>query len=367
MMTMRTVADVISKLPSLEIQTLEAPCYKPKEINIDEVAPIWDGRIFMAVEAMSQHTADAGWQLTLGLQNAGYLLCGNGLTINEQDTPKILQATKPSTVIVQDKREWEGRTAKQSHNKHNMTFYNVGCLKEREDLFKLTVLKDCQQNPEYHRQSADEMGVHGWITYYHPDIVKCVAPYVRKEHCVRTSHSIDPEVVPTYKDRDYSCIISGAFSQVYPLRTKIIKNRNFFRGLHYLPHPGYHSHGCVTPKYLKTLSQYKIAICTSSIYGYTLRKLIESTVCGCRVITDLPIDDKLPIIEENLYRVSTDISMRDLSSVIQMLTDNYDSEYQETLAIEATQYYDYKEVGLRLAQNIETLKENYLFWEPFLR
>ena len=346
---MRTVDDVIRKLSSPYISELVAPDYYPKPSGI---------RIALAVEAMKRHTADAGWQIMLGLKYAGYLLCGTDLTINEQDVSRIIESTNPSTVVIQDKREWEGLTAKQ-RGKESLKFHNITYLKTREDLFKLTVLKDAHQRPEYHKNSADEMGVHGWIIYYHPEIVKRVAPYVRLEHCIRTSHSINSSLIPEFRLDRKGCFVSGAVSIHYPLRRRIIRDRRLLFQTEYLRHPGYQSKGCLTPQYLEQLSRYKISICTSSQYGYTLRKVIESSACGCIVITDLPEDDKLPFIDKNLVRVDPEISMKDLDNLIRSSVKHYDTDKQKKIAEDVKIYYDYKAVGARLAKDIEQLRLNY--------
>jgi len=349
MIQMQIATKVAEKLHSPDLAELPAPNYYPNGNG---------GRIFLAVEAMKRHTADAGWQLTTGLNHAGYLLCGSDLTINEQDVTRIVESTNPGTVVVQDKREWEGKTARQRGNPR-LKFHNIQYLKTREDLFKLTVLKDAHQNPVYHKNSADEMGVHAWIIYYHPTIVKRVAPYIRLEHCIRTSHSIDPIHVPAFNSDRRWCLVSGAVSSVYPLRMKVIKQHRMLPGTNYYRHPGYHSTGCVTPQFLKVLSQYKISICTASQYGYSLRKLIESSACGCKVITDLPEDDKLPIIEDNLVRVPSDISIKELGNVIRDETKSYNSFKQIAISEAVKEYYDFRAVGLRLANNIEQLRLGY--------
>jgi len=346
---LRNVDETTSSLAQPQVQELPAPDYNPVEIH--------NGKIFLAVESMKRHTADAGWQLTTGLDEAGYTLCGSDLTIDEQDVPTILGLTNPSIVIIQDKREWEGKTARQRGNE-KLKFYRVEALKQRDDLFKLTVLKDAQQNPVYHKNSAEEMGVHGWITYYHEDIVKRIAPYIRKEHLVRTSHSLDPIHVPKFRTERRDCVVTGAVSRVYPLRNKIIKNHGQL-GINYFRHPGYHAKGCMTPQFLMMLSKYKVSVCTSSMYGYALRKLIESSACGCVVVTDLPVDDRLPFIEDNLVRVSPNISLDDLKELLRSLCENYDIGKQKKISEDVKIYYDWRNVGKRLANDIETLRLNY--------
>ena len=48
--------------------------------------------------------------------------------------------------------------------------------------------------------------------------------------------------------------------------------------VNYLSHPGYGRSKCFTPEFLKILSIYKVAICTVSIYGYAVRKIVEEAL-----------------------------------------------------------------------------------------
>lgn len=315
----------------------------------------------MAVSAMRNHTADAGWQLQIGLESAGYKLCGPGFDCDYQNTIEIVRRLQPSILIVQDKREWMGLTAGQHRNARSMQFKNIHWLKERNDFFKMTVLKDAQQNPEFHADSANEMCAHGWITYYHPDIVKHVAPYVRKEHLVRTYHSVNAnDVLEFSSDRKNRCIISGAISKAYPLRSALINPAIRLPKTDRKLHPGYHANGCCTPDFLKLLSTYKVAICTSSVYGYSLRKIIEAVCCGCIVITDLPECDQLPIINNELVRVESSFdAIKRIKELIPQLIADYDPERQQEIARRAIEFYDYRSTCKRLAIDIENLRREY--------
>lgn len=327
------------------------------------------GGVGLAVSSMSSHMTDEGWQIFQGLQKAGYVLFGHGLSNPQTDVPEILthpvflpkeasSAPARGVVVVQDKREWD--LCEGDFRDPKARFTGVGVLRHRPDLFKLTILKDAQQRPSYHRESAEEMGVHAWITYYHPDIVCHVAPYVRREHLVRTYHTIDPLLVPRYTaDNRGGCLLSGAVSNAYPLRQRLFSAQSQLHQTMTLRHPGYHRMGAATPEYLKTLSKFKVAICTASVYGYALRKIIEATACGCRVITDLPADEVLPEIDMNLTRVRPDVSIPHVSALIKRLCQTYDPMLQEHMAKKAQIRYDYVHECCRLAQNIENMRGAY--------
>lgn len=347
---------------------LKAPLYSPPSDHHG-----WP-RVGLAVESMRRHMTNEGWELFSGLNHAGYSLCGYSLDGGEAfpehfwsnltNVDRILQEFNPSTVVIQDKREWEGLTADRSRDP-KMRFTNVTALRDRADIFKVTVLKDAHSDAHLHQEAALEAGIHAWIVYYNPDKVKGLAPYVRREHLIRTYHSLDPALVPPFSDKSQGValrqgsIVSGALGRVYPLRTRIVEmvKRGKLPTTAWRHHPGYHRNGCDTPKYLQTLSKFKVAICTASIYDYTLRKIVESTACGCVVVTNLT--ETMPEIDENLRRVPSDISDAGLDNLLSRLEDEYDPEFQQDQARKAQAFYDYRAVGKRLADDIESLRRNY--------
>jgi hypothetical protein len=123
-----------------------------------------------------------------------------------------------------------------------------------------------------------------------------------------------------------------------------------------MQHPGYGRNGCFTPGYIAALGRHKVAVCTSSIYGYALRKIVEATACGCYVLTDLPIDDVMPEIDDNLVRVSPNIPTDDVVDLIRSMIDAWEPERQRHFAEKAQSWYDYRAVGKRLAHDIEQLR-----------
>jgi hypothetical protein len=358
---MMTIQRLLGNLGRPGTQALPCPAYRP------EPNAAYQARVGLAVESMKDHTTNEGWQLFTGLEAGGYELAGHNLATAGKDGSKrtltdvraILRHTDPGTVVVQDQREWDptGRDFRDP----NARFSNIGALAERPDIFKLTVLKDCHQRPDYHRASAEAMGCHAWVVYYHPLIVSHLAPYTRPRHLVRTYHSLDANDVPEYgtDDRKGGCLLSGAVSSAYPLRQRVLQHLGSLHYLTYLKHPGYHRKGCHTPEYLRTLARFRVALCTASRYGYALRKIMEATACGCVVITDLPEDEALPEIDGNLVRVLPDVPMRTLQNLITDCIEDYDPDRQEEYARRAQDYYDYRLVGRRLANDIERLRLSY--------
>lgn len=347
-----TIDDVTARLPSPNIPELPAPPY---------TGPLEDDRprVALAVEAMRRHTSSEGWEIMAGLESAGYLLAGHRLPYGETDVPGILAQKRPGVVFAQDEREWQGMTADRRLDPA-VRFRRIEALRERPDVFVGTILKDAHQRPDFHRASAERMGAHFWVVYYHPQIVKHLAPYVRSEHLIRTYHSVAPENVPPYQHKGRrGCLLSGALSSAYPLRMLLARNLDQLPDADLLKHPGYHQRGAHTPEYLRILSRYKVAICTVSRYAYCLKKIIEATAAGCMVITDLPVTDRLPAIDCNLVRVEPCVRPHHIGQLLAQLYEEYDPERQEWLAHASKTVYDWRAQGVQLALSIEAARRSY--------
>lgn len=352
----RTIAQTVDKLVRPEMRALAKPAYMPRCGG--DVFCTGESHVALAVESMRRHMTSEGWEIMLALEHAGYVLHGHNIGPSLTDVPTILNHENPSVIVMQDKREIDGITADRSMNPA-MRFNNLEALKHRPDVFKLTILKDAQHNPAYHRASMEEIGCHAVIAYYHPVTVAHLAPYVRRENIVRTYHTLDRNLVPPFSAERRGCLISGAVSKVYPLRRRLIDNVKKLPQTNVLRHPGYRRLSCATPEYLQTLSRYKVSICTSSVYGYLLRKVIESTACGCIVVTDLPTDERLPEIDGNLVRVHPNISVDDMTELLALKLNTYDPALQESYSRLAMAYYDYRVMGVKLANDIEAMRKGY--------
>jgi hypothetical protein len=346
---MRSLADVLRDNPAPQIDQLPAPSYERRDTGL---------HVALAVEDMARHMTDEGWQIMLGLERAGYALSGFNLPAGETDVRAILRRYNPPVCVVQDKREWDIK--RQDFREHRARFYNVGELRNRPDIFKVTILKDAYLNPEYHRGSAEEMGVHAWVVYYHPLIVAQLAPYVRPYHLIRTYHSLDPAHVPPYNPMyRRGCLFSGAVSSAYPERIHIRSMLKFLPAVEELPHPGYHNKGCQTPAYIDQLTRFKAAFCTTSRWGYALRKIVEATAAGCVVITDLPTQETMPYIDDNLVRIDPDVPPKELYRILEEIYDTYDPARQGYFSCLAVQHYSYEILGLKLAADIDSLRGTY--------
>ncbi len=345
-----TVAERIASLPVAPMASLPAPDF----CGPNNLGP----RVFCGLESFSRHMTDEGHQLQQGLAGAGYELWGRHFDNDESDVAKILAATLPSVVIMQDKREWDVRNG--CCLDPGVGFENSAVLQCDPSIFRLTICKDAHMDPQYHREASAEIGAHAWISYYHPDLVHHLAPWTRRQHIIRTWHSIDPGKIPEFKPAEQRkrAILSGAISGLYPWRQLLAANHEMLE-IDMLRHPGYHSRGSHTTRYLDFINGYKVAICTSSMFGYSLRKLVESIACGCVVITDLPPDDALPEIDESLIRVSPSTPLAELREIVDSTEASYSEEKQRHFAARAAAFYDYRRRGWELAAKIEEMRRQY--------
>ena len=348
---MDTLQDVVNRLPRGKGSPLKAPARTP-------AAQPGSLRLALAVASMRQHMTDEGWQIMDGLRHAGYTLAGYGLPLPETNVQNLLREMRPATVLMQDKREWDVQPG--NFRDGNAKFKKVWCLAERPEIFKLTIVKDAHHNPGYHAQSAADIGCHAWVTYYATPVVTHLAPYIRPHHVVRTYHTLDPACVPPYTPHGrVGCLLSGAVSAAYPLRIRLVNGLDKLPDTFLLRHPGYHRRGCATPEFLQMLSRFKVAICTASVFGYALRKIMEATACGCVVVTDLPQDEVLPEIDGNLVRVPHGSSVEYVAGVVRRLSDDYVPERQAHYAKLALARYDYRVETARLADCIEQMRLTY--------
>lgn len=345
---MRTIESIL--------QTLPRP-YSPTRLPQPPYHGTSDVGVVLGVESMKRHTTDEGWQIQAALHSSGYKLAGYHLPVNNTEVPQIVEEVRPGVVVVQDKREWD--VSPGDFREQNARFHEVQILQQYPEIFKATILKDAHQNPRYHAESAREIACHAWIVYYNPAVVCHLAPYVRPQHLIRTWHTLDKNLVPPFTEDRQDVFLSGAVSGAYPFRSILVNNLNKLYNTFYLKHPGYGVRGCYTTSYLKQLSQFKVSICTCSKYGYALRKMIESTACGCIVVTDLPKEEVLPEIDGNLVRISPDIPIPALNDLLKHLCTTYNPEIQKDFAEKAKQFYDYRAEGSRLVSAIERMRQNY--------
>jgi hypothetical protein len=355
-MRLRTVSDVIANLPVDPLPTIPKPSYEYSNR---------DNRIALAVESFARHMTDEGHQLQCGWEQNQYQLFGHGYPEprNRTNVESILETENPSVCIVQDRREWDSNRT--SCFVKQAEFKNCRFLRFRDDVFRVTVCKDAHSDAVWSKRFHENISAHAWLIYYHPRIACHLASWLRPEHCIRVYHSVDRDDVPEFSaDNRRGILLSGAIDlQIYPLRWAL---RSYWRrnnrnesGVTLRSHPGYNARGSHTPQFLRDLSTFKVSICTSSIFGYSLRKIIESVACGCVTVTNLPIDDVLPEIDDALVRIPNDMPAAEVFNLCRRLELEYDADLRREFARRALEFYDWRASGRRMCNEIESLRKNY--------
>lgn len=301
----------------------------------------------------ARHVTDEGEQLQRGLEHAGFTLAGAGYGDGCKDVPTLLERHAPDVVFVQDARDWDPNS--KGAFRKDIGFDRIEALADYEGAV-VAVCKDAGSVIDYQRAFAKKIDADAVVIYYHPESVLRVSPWLSDYPLIRTYHSIDTGYAKTLpmNGRRIRGVVTGAISDVYPLRRLAFKLAPAL-GIDTVKHPGYGNRGCRTQAYLRMLTGYRVHVATASRYGFALRKIIESVVCGCTPVTDLPEYDVLPEIDGALVRVRTGASSLELADAI----DKADSEwnYGERMewAEKAIAYYDYRVQGLRLAIEMERM------------
>lgn len=299
--------------------------------------------IVLANSDYRNHMTNEGDQLQEGLRLSGWKLCGYGYD-GMTDVRKILNKYYPEDVFVQDVRDWHRDSPGCFDSR--VSYTNYECLK-----YSIGVAKDCGSVIDFQREMFERMHVTTLVHYYHYDSIIRYMPFLKDYKLVRTYHTVDRDRVPEVKDRRKKCIVSGAVSNVYPLRQRVI-DHNDELNFDILSHPGYGNGGTHTDEYLKILSGYRVSICTSSIYGFALRKIIESIACGCTVITDLPEYDVLPGIDKYLVRIDPSIQLKYLKELVDREYRRWDIERAREVAAMCKERYDYRVQGAMLSDQL---------------
>ena len=309
--------------------------------------------LFLAIQSFEKHTSNEGWQFQLSMESAGYKLIYANVHGNDIQDILLMYGNDIKNIIIQDPREWIGWS---ELNVPSERFTNYRLL-ANHNARKLCIIKDAQHFSVQNREFGEECGIDTWIHYYSKDIVTNLNPWLKSKKLIRTYHSVEASSIPLFKELgrlDRGLLSGAASSNYYPLRTRLFKSR--INNVDCLKHPGYTATGTYTNQFLRTLNSYKVAICTASKYGYLLRKIIEASCCGCRVITNFSLSEVPPVIERNLTRVDDNIGKEAIESLVNVLCSTYDNEEQKEIAKQAIEFYRYEHIGQFVSNQI--IKEN---------
>jgi hypothetical protein len=308
-------------------------------------------RVVLANIDYRRHMTSEGDQFQEGLGSAGWTLAGAGYD-GRTDVVEILDAYQPDLVVVHDPRDWDPNSP--ICFRKDIGFGRVPSLRNH-GAFKAVVVKDAATSLEYQAQFFDSVGADAAIVYYHSRAVEQYSGWLQGKALIRTYHSVnvaDLDPIDLRRPRG-GAVVSGAVSKSYPLRQRIIRDQAML-GIDVLKHPGYGNRGSTTPEYLKRIARYKVHVATASMFGFALRKIIESVAVGCTVITDLPAFDVLPAIDGALVRVKPTIGLRELRAVLSDQLRVWDLDERLEWAAQARAFYDYRTVGAALDRAIAT-------------
>lgn len=311
--------------------------------------------LVLANATYATHMTDEGLQLQSGLELQGWKLSGHRYDDGCTDVRELLKRHTPDHVFVQDKRDWDPESGCPGATQ-DTKFRYLRSLQESSARVSVVVKDAGPEGARYHKAFVEQAGADAVVIYYHPLSVLRYLPWLSTYKLVRTFHSVNlkdiPEFAPREKRRSLcgSGAIGSLTSDVYPLRSRVAPRAEEF-GMVWLKHPGYiNDKGPDTPRYLSFLNQFKVSFATSSAYGFSLRKIIESVACGCTVVTDLPAYDQLPEIDRAVIRVKPTISNTDLKIVLSEAVATWEEEGRRKWAKKAQDYYNYQESGRRLSK-----------------
>jgi len=315
--------------------------------------------ILFWLEPFSRHMDGLCWLIQRGLAAAGWQVVGHGFP-PPGDTTDVMEAVRrfqPRVALFWTGPEWGTSLPQQRAlgvmDEHAFRGWER-LEREAPEVVRGTFFVDAGSNQQAQREWHERLRPQLYLTPYHPDSVVTLNPHIPRSAVVRYHHPIEAERFPPFGSRDGRCVISGATGTCYPFRSrmKAAAKQGLLGEVTVVNHPGYHGLGCVSLDYNQVLAKHRVAICTCSSYKFALRKHIEATASGCRVITNLPEYDVLPEINDNLRRVGSGLTTQAMLQLIDSLASSWDVEEQAAFALAAREYYDYRAVGKRLAEEL---------------
>jgi len=324
--------------------------------------------VMFVLESFRRHMDNGRWLFQLGMESMGWLSAGAGVPepgIDSTDVAQVIDEHKPAAAIFWPRYEWDHNQWVGPEVQPEHEFRNIEALFDHPEILRIAVFHDAASARKQQKAWHDELQPDVYLVWYHPRSIAPYAPHVPVERMLRTYHIVNDRCIdweiPLHEPKGI-CLISGACSGCYPLRIKAIewaKHGKLGPGVDVLEHPGYGQTGSVSADYVQTLSQYRVALCTASVYGFALRKIFEATLVGCRVITDLPEYDRLPMIDKNLVRIDdfedSRLTLTALNTSIHTAAAEWDSKIQDIFRARAAARYDYTAETARIAGAIEQI------------
>ena len=310
-------------------------------------------KIMCVLESYRRHMDNGRWLFQRGMEICGWKSMASNLPPGDEGLCTNDLSTVPGAklVIMWPRHEWDYTVRHPCATTPEEGFVNYNKLGPK--CVRIAATHDAGSRVQEHRAWFDEWEPDYYLTWYHDKSVLTQMPFLDPSKLIRTYHILNTPSSYYCGQRYDRALFSGARNRfVYPLREKIIKWG--LQNVDILPHPGYHMSGSTSYMFLDTLTHYKVSICTASVYNFALKKIFESTAAGCRVITNLPPYDVLPVIDGNLIRLHT-WTPQTLRDAIGHAIATYDADAQRKLAWECRAYYDYNRESVRLNSKLSAL------------
>ena len=311
-------------------------------------------KIQFGVLAFSGYASDTINLLQKGFESRGYELFARGASgkYNNHNVRSVCEKEKPDIVFFQAPNQWRPDLP-QSINKH-VGFINYKWLAQDKNIVKITQYCDpCSHQNVHQEWQLNELVPDMVLCRYDLDNVIGFNPWINKSTLFRAYHSVTREYCLPVVPRDKVAILAGALQRkIYPMRTRLY-HEIVDRGDPWIftirrHHKYSRTSGSAVPGFMQALSEHRVSVVCTSDYRWALKKHFEATAAGCIVVTNLPESEKIPIIEENLVRVRSEIPVDELSYIVQSLARSWDLEKQRDLARRTIDRYDYRREAKRI-------------------
>ena len=309
-------------------------------------------RLMLSVRSYSKFMSSEDWQFAEGLRLAGWFTA----YADEGSVPELLDHYQPDTVLLADPRDFRLDSA--GCFDRSAEFRDYDALRDCGATV-LTVLKDAGSVPRLQLEVIERVQPHAFVTWYHEQSIRPLCKWLAPDfQLIRTYHTVDADDVrairPEVGERQRGCV-TGARRALYPVRELAYENAAAL-GLNVMRHPGYRATGSHTSAYLRYLAGFKVSVATASVFGFALRKIIESVAVGCAVVSTLPVHDMpLPAIDDTPWmRLPNDCGVDTLRSAVDMAECGWTPQEAAVNSSRVIACYDYRYMGQKLTHDIDS-------------
>ena len=317
-----------------------------------------------------QYASDTVHLLQRGLELQGYKLFGRGFPADRDNTDMraVCETERPEIVFCQASNTWMPGAKQATGEVPDAHFSNYEWLGRQSDIFRVTQYADPRSHQDTHRLwQTEQFRPHAILVRYGLSDILKHNPWLERSRLVRIHHSVTREYVDdVIQPRDGCAILGGCLHRgVYPMRERLhreITSRGDTERFTLRPHHRWaHEGGSAVPDFMQALARHRVCIVCTSAYRWPLKKHYEATAAGCAVITNLPASEQIPVIEENVTRVPSDISLGDLTTLVGRLSREWDLERQRDLSRRTVERYDYRAEAARMAAVLEERRSSGVF------